>query len=143
MKPDKSIKRITIEVIPHSQQRYNTCGDWQFDDKGNLTMRVSEMPKTGWKGPMLVAVHELVEAILCRDRDITTKMVDDFDLKFDPVKNDHEPGDDPKCPCRKEHCVATGIERILVAEFNLDWLPYEDEIIEMTVEYDEEHNERK
>jgi hypothetical protein len=134
--------KITIETIPHLNQRYNTCGDWQFDSEGNLTMYVSEMPKTGWKGPMLVAVHELVEALLCKDRGITTEMVDEFDLKYDAT-SDIEPGDQPACPCHKEHCTATGIERLLAVEFNLDWLPYEDEIIEMTKEYDENKTEEE
>lgn len=130
-------RRITIEVINHQDQRYNTCGDWQFDEEGNLTIRVSNMPKTGWKGSAAIAIHELVEALLCRDRGITTEDVDKFDLGFDPNKHDYEPGDDTSCPCKREHCTATGIERILINEFRLDWLPYEDELIEMTEAYDE------
>lgn len=126
--------KITIEVIPHLKQRYNTCGDWQFDSKGNLAIRVSEMPKSGYKGSMLIAVHELVEALLCQDRGITTEMVDEFDLKFDATA-DWEPGDDPMCPCHKEHCYATGVERTLASELNVQWLPYDNEIIEMTDEY--------
>ena len=133
--------KITIETIPHLSQRYNTCGDWQFDDNGDLAIRVSEMPKTGWKGPILVAIHELIESLLCKDRGITTEMVDKFDLAFD-MKADYEPGDDPKCPCRNEHCVATGIERILVSEFRLNWLPYEDELIEMTEQYEKKKRKK-
>lgn len=128
--------KITIEVIPHLKQRYNTCGDWQFDKNGNLTIRVSEMPITGYKGSMLIAVHELVEALLCQDRGITTEMVDEFDLKFDPTA-DWEPGDDPTCPCYKEHCLATGVERILASELDVPWLRYDSEIISMTDEYED------
>jgi hypothetical protein len=127
--------RITIETIPHKTQRYNTCGDWQFDQEGNLTIRVSETPRSGPAGSLLIGVHELVEALLCQARGITTEMVDNFDLSYDP-KAEIEPGDHPKCPCRREHCTATGIERILAVEFGLDWTPYEDELIELTESYD-------
>lgn len=133
--------KVTIETIPYLKQRYNTCGDWQFDDHGDLTIRVSHMKNTGWKGSMAVAVHELIEALLCRSNGVTTKMVDDFDLKFD-VTQEHEPGDDPKCPCKKEHCIATGVERILINELGLDWFPYENELILMTEQYeDAKHRE--
>lgn len=33
--------KITIETIPHNQQRYPTCGDWQFLNSDELAVRVS------------------------------------------------------------------------------------------------------
>lgn len=131
--------KITIEFIPHLKQRYNTCGDWQFDQDGNLTIKVSEMPKTGEEGSWCVAIHELIEALLCRCCGITTAAVDKFDLAFDPLSNEHEPGDDPKCPCVNQHCIATGVERILVREFGLRWFSYENELVELTEKYDKVH----
>jgi len=130
------IQKITIEVIPHLNQRYNTCGDWQFDAKGNLKIKVSRLARTGWRGSAAIAVHELVEALLCQARGITTEDVDKFDLSFDPAVQEWEPGDDPTCPCKREHCVATGVERILINEFGIDWLPYENELEEMTKDYE-------
>lgn len=127
--------KITIETIEHKDQRYNTCGDWEWTAPDRLHIRVSETPKTGWRGAAVVAVHELVEALLCHARGITTNMVDQFDLAFDPVAHDWEPGDDPACPCRFEHNTATGIERILVSEFGLEWHPYETELTQLTDAY--------
>lgn len=126
--------KITIEFIPHLEQRYNTCGDWVFDADGNLNMKVSILEDTGLHGSYLIAIHELIEALLCQAHGITTEMVDKFDLAYDATK-DVEPGDDPDCPCRDEHCVATGIERLLAPQFDVWWTPYENEIIELTEVY--------
>ena len=35
--------KIEIRTIPHEQQRYPTCGDWQFEKPDELTIRVSDM----------------------------------------------------------------------------------------------------
>jgi hypothetical protein len=42
--------------------------------------------------------------------------------------NDDEPGDDIKAPYRKQHCIATGVERMLVASLDMSWKEYEDAI---------------
>jgi hypothetical protein len=98
---------ISIEFIPHSQQRYNTEGDWYMDGE-NLIIKVSN-EGSGFQ-QKIIAVHELVEAILCRYAGITDKDVDEWDFKF---KGEGEPGDDPKCPYRHQHKIATIIEEII------------------------------
>lgn len=120
--------RIIIETIPHKRQRYETCGDWYFR-KGVLHIKVSKM--SDWRREMLVAVHELVEVLLCKDRGITTAEVDAFDKAFEKARapgNEDEPGDDPKALYRKEHFFATNIERLLSAELRVDWAKYDKEI---------------
>ena len=123
--------KIIIETIPHKKQRYPTVGDWYFK-KGVLHIRVSKM--SSWKNEMLVAVHELVEVLLCKDRGITTAQVDAFDKAFEKKRkpgNEDEPGDDPKAPYRKEHFFATNIERLMAAELRVDWAKYDQEIMDL------------
>lgn len=119
---------IKIEIIPHEQQRYTTCGDWIFDEKGDLTIRISKL--SDWRREMLVAVHELVEVLLCKHDGVTQEVVDDFDMnKFSYEDHpDEEPGDSPDAPYKKQHCLATAVERMLAAELGVDWKPYEDEL---------------
>ena len=120
--------RIIIETIPHKRQRYETCGDWYFR-KGVLHIKVSKM--SDWRREMLVAVHELVEVLLCKDRGITTAEVDAFDKAFEKARapgNEDEPGDDPKAPYRKEHFFATNIEALMSAEYGINWQEYEKKI---------------
>lgn len=117
---------IRIETIPHNAQNYDTVGDWRFDRKGNLIIRVSEMGN--WKYEILVAVHELMEVALCKDRGISTEKVDRFDKAFEASRmagNEDEPGDDPKSPYRNEHFFATSVERLFAAELKVDWKEYD------------------
>lgn len=120
---------IVISTIPHAQQRYETVGDWLFTVSGDLSIRVSD---TGdWRYDMLVAVHELVEVLICKHRGITQKAVDDFDMSFKPVDGTSEPGDDPNAPYAREHSFATGIERLLAVELDVTWRHYENTLYEL------------
>ena len=120
---------ITIQTIPHKEQRYDTVGDWQFTEAGDLTITVSAMPD--WRYEALVAFHEFAEALLCQARGITAEQVDAFDKAFIPPAGWSaflEPGDDPAAPYRKEHFFATTVERMLAAEFGFDWHTYDEAV---------------
>jgi hypothetical protein len=124
--------RITIETIPHKNQPYPTCGDYFHDGKGNLKIHISE--EIGVDSALLVAIHELCEAVLCYKRGIKFKDIDDFDAKFEDNRkpgDDSEPGDDPKAPYRKEHFFATTIERLMAAEMGLDWAEHDKRILKL------------
>lgn len=121
--------KITIETIPHAQQRYKTVGDWEFDSDGNLSIKVSKL--SSWRLEALVALHELVEVILCKHHGIPQALVDDFDIEFEKNRqpgDNSEPGDDPHAPYRCEHCSATGFERILAAQLDVNWADYGEEV---------------
>lgn len=119
---------ITIQTIPHDSQAYETVGNWRFDQNGNLLIEVSDMGN--WKYSLLVALHELVEVSLCKDRNIPQAVVDEFDINYEKERTegkhgpDDEPGDDPAAPYRREHFFATNLERLLAAELGVDWEEY-------------------
>lgn len=103
--------------------------DWYFDEKGDLIVKVC--PMSSWKHEMLLATHEMVEALMCRSNGVTVKQVDEFDKRYDlehPNETDVEAGDDPAAPYEREHCFATAIERVLCAEFGTKWRHYDDEL---------------
>lgn len=116
--------KITIKTIPHDKQRYETCGDWGFDQNGDLDICVSAMGD--WRYELLVGVHELIEAALCKHRGIAGEAVDAFDKDFG---GDGEPGDDPRAPYHKEHRSATNVEMRLAAELGVDWIAYDDAVL--------------
>jgi hypothetical protein len=121
--------KITIETIPHEQQRYPTIGDWVFDGKGDLTIRVSALGD--WRYEALIAVHELVEVLLCKHQGVSQEAVDQFDLEFERKRTEDdtaEPGDALEAPYRKQHCFATGVERLLASELGVGWKEYEERI---------------
>lgn len=119
---------ITIKTIPHDKQRYETPGDWFFAKNGNLEIRVSCLGD--WKLEALMAIHELSEVLLCKHRGIDQKTVDEFDIEFEKYRKagrygpSDEPGDDHHAPYFREHCFATGIERLLASQLEVDWNQY-------------------
>ena len=70
--------RIQIETVAHAQQRYETTGDWWWGPDDTLQMRVSAL--TDWRHSVLIAVHELVEALLCKAHGVSTEAVDAWDM---------------------------------------------------------------
>ncbi len=133
--------RITIDFIPHLEQRYNTCGDWIFDRDGfgdDLTIRVSE---TGnWKWNVCIAIHELVEALACKANGVTQEQVDAFDLGWKPNFGFEEPGEDPRSPYFTEHSVASLIEKqmfdALIPDVSTEWELYEARLEALAKEYE-------
>ena len=124
---------ISIKVIPHSEQRYETCGDWWFSENGDLEIRVSEMGD--WRYSALVAFHELAEVLISKHRGIKTEDVDAFDVKFEEERKaglhakEDEPGDDENCPIVVPHSMATALERGLSVMLDVSWDKYDKAVI--------------
>lgn len=89
---------------------------------GSLEMRISELGNTRYE--MLVAMHELTEALSCLFAGITTKQVDRFDFPWRPHGLYGEPGDDPKAPYHTQHDAGIVVERFLAHEWEVDWEQY-------------------
>lgn len=104
-----------ITIRSTNTPRYETVGDWQIDLTGDLRVLVTGLDVTSDEG-FLIALHELVEMMLCRKRGITQQQVDEFDLAF---AGDGEPGDDPACPYRSEHRAAMLIEHLMARELGM------------------------
>ena len=128
-------RAISVRFIPNEDQRYDTWGDWTFDPlSGELDVLVSE---TGnWRYNTAVAVHEIVEALLCLSDNVAPGDVDEFDIEFEKLRSEvgrgcthvppcEEPGACPCAPYRHQHAVAEVVERLLVEEFHVPWAFYE------------------
>ena len=117
--------KIVIETIPHDSQRYETVGDW-YQQGGDLVIKVSELGD--WRMEAMVAVHELVEAILCKNAGVTEDQIDTFDFWFAKTREfneGQEAGDQVRAPYRDQHCYATAVERMLCAALGIPWLVYD------------------
>ena len=118
---------IAIATVPHEAQRYPTVGDWFWDrEKRELTILVSDL--NNWKYEFLIAIHEIVEAMLCQAAGVSQLDVDNFDMAFEKrrQKDDvSEPGDDPKAPYYKQHQTASFVERVVALDLNVNWESYE------------------
>lgn len=118
--------KISVEIIPHQKQRYDTCGDWTFTENGDIIIYISEMGN--WKYESAVAYHELREVLLCKHLGITQEEVDKFDIDFEKNWQEghtDEPGDSQKAPYYLPHQYATRDERRLLEDLGENWEDYE------------------
>ncbi len=113
------MRNISVKIIPHSKQRYETSGDYWIDRRGTIQIRISK--SRNWRHEALLLMHELTEMLLCIDRGVSFKAIDRFDMNF---KGDGEPGDDPRAPYYRQHQFATKIERLLAKELRVNWRAY-------------------
>lgn len=117
-----------ISTIPHCNQRYKTCGDWQ--EKGGVTYIASSDMKDE-DSEFLVALHELVECYLCKKAGITDEAVTAFDKAFEAARqpgNTEEPGDEPNAPYRQQHRTATIVEMIVADAMGKNWKEHEENV---------------
>src|SRR5215831_16706599 len=119
--------KATIDTIPHRDQRYDTIGDW-YQEGARQIIRISSMGSREYE--FLVAIHEMVEAELCRKMGISEQTVDAWDLAHE---DEEEPGAMEKCPYREAHMRAEAIERVLASDLGVDWEHYS-KTVQATVE---------
>lgn len=135
--------KITIEFVPNEEVKARKGfggADWFFDHYGDydafsrrvrpqsLTIRVAnELPR---EEQMALAIHELVEAVLCEQFGIKTEDVDKFDLQhLDDEKNPaFNSGDHHASPYYAPHQFATSVERMIAALMNVDWNAYDERL---------------
>ncbi len=122
---------LYVHVVPYAQMRYPSAGDWLTDETG---IRIIVADTGSWRCNFLVALHEIVEAWLCRRHGITQEEVDQWDMVTWPkymktsqtrqIDSD-EPGDHPNCPYRREHRIASRVERVASWLLLVNWTKYE------------------
>ena len=110
--------RIVVRTIPHAHQAYPTVGDWVFNGD-ELIVFVSELGDTNME--FLVALHEMIEAMVCDKAGIAEIDVSSFD-KGHPELDD--PGGDRRAPYHRQHVFAENIERMVAQELGVDWNAY-------------------
>lgn len=132
---------VEMRAIAHSDQRYDTWGDWEFDASDKLTITMSELPKPNWRYDYLGAIHELLEAALCRHQGITQADVDAFDIDYEKrrmagqtqaacgCKITDDPGGDIHAPYRLAHAYALSVEYGLARLLDVDPAAYDADFI--------------
>ena len=110
--------QIQIRRIQQEDQRYDTLGDWFYDEHG--TLQIKATAETDDES-FLIALHELVEAWLCKKRGVAQDTVDAFDFEWtvEHPQSEDEPGDDPRAPYRAEHRFAAILEHLMAHELGV------------------------
>jgi len=134
------LPEILIRVIPHSQHRYSTVGDYYEVEGGKWVIEVSELGDARYE--FLVVVHELVEWFLLWWRGVREEDVRAFDEWWEEeaergnVQVD-EPGDDVRAPYYWEHLFAKLVEKMVALQLGVDWGEYKKRLESL---YGEEKN---
>jgi hypothetical protein len=110
---------IHIRIIPRSEQRYDTAGDYLEIPDGSWEVRISQMDV---KREAAVLLHELYEAIATKLSGVPWGDIDAFDMEHGEL---NDPGLDPRAPYHRQHMDATDIERLVVEKLGMTWEEYD------------------
>src|SRR5438132_11206958 len=110
---------IRIDTIAENECRYRTVGDWRIDENGDIAIQVVAMGDERYE--LLIAIHEMIEATLCKRDGVTTKQVDQYDLTH---QNDDDPGLNHEAPYHDQHMVAFAVEILMAKVLGVDWVEY-------------------
>lgn len=123
------IRFETTDGMPHG---LTTVGYWWFDQPwngGTLHLESAKMRQKRFE--IAVFGHELIEALYCRLRGITTEQCDIFDNECEwelirGTRDKHkEPGFDKKCPYRWGHILGAAWEYAWIYGTFGSWKKYE------------------
>jgi hypothetical protein len=113
-------EHITIELIDHKAQDYDTAGNYKAISKHCWYVTISRMQD--WRYSILVLIHEIIEMALTFHHDIKWEDIDAFDISNSEME---DPGACPKAPYHKEHMSAEKIERCMAFLLGVNWPEYE------------------
>lgn len=119
-----SILHIHVVTAHPKDFPYDTSGYWAWEGD---TLCVAITPQQTQEASFLLAMHEVVEAFLCKQADIPDDIVTEFDKEYESRRkrgDNSEPGDHAKSPYRKQHQAAERIERLLCREMHIDFSDY-------------------
>lgn len=129
-------QKIKVEIVPLKKQRYETLGDYFYDENKTLTFKITD---TG--NPLfnkLVLIHELIEQTLTEAKGIKESTILKHDLEFEKLVNDGlvdidaEPGEHKNSPYRREHLLAELVERLMLNHLNqFTFKEYNDKILKV------------
>lgn len=118
------LPEIEVWVQDHSEQRYDTAGDYWAEPKikNPLKWHVQLSEMTDWRHEFLVLIHELIEMALTTNDNIAWEDIDTFDTG--PGAESDDPGNMPEAPYHEQHVRATYIEQKIAKMLGVDWEEY-------------------
>ena len=109
--------RIVIERKAHKDMRYDTCGDYYFDEIGDLHIDIVEMGNE--LSEIAVAAHELMEEYSTRKKGLLESDIKAYDEEH---WADDGPGENKDAPYHPEHMNSNRVEKFLLKLYKgLSW----------------------
>ena len=119
-----------LKTAPMKRIRNNQAGDWKV---GKHIVAISAKMDCS-ESELAIAIHELIEAWICRKQGITDEQVTAFDAMFENERNrgQHnlfdEAGDDVRAPYFDAHQRATSVENEVCSALKLTWSQHESNV---------------
>jgi hypothetical protein len=120
---------INFKVIPHKEQRYETFGDYWWDESGVLQARISDIGDDDMH--FAGFLHEVFEAYSTNKKGVKEPDIMAFDEMFNKEtdeglhKIDDEPGEDPRAPYKEDHLFANVLEKLAGIFLKVDEQEYQ------------------
>ena len=117
--------RIVIETVEPEAIRCRQLGDWRWNGDELIVYVNQEIPDA--KSLILVGLHEMVEAILCKNYGITDEQVTAFDCQFEKERDagmhalHAENGNDERACYHQQHLEASAIEMMMCSVLGTTW----------------------
>jgi hypothetical protein len=127
--------RVELKSIDPNAIRYSTCGDWEWLPGDYLKVSVPDYGNRE-NSAFLVALHEAVEAWLCKKAGIPENEVSKWDIDHPELE---EPGDHPSAPYHDQHKTALEVEKIVAKALKLNWEDHEEWVQNAANEVDRSH----
>jgi hypothetical protein len=137
---DIEIRRVEITEIP-----FITLGHWFREKSGKLVILCVKLQR--WQYEVAVILHELIEAVYCANKVITTEECDRFDAWWDEqvkagvIPAAKEAGFDKRCPYHVGHIWGARAERFVIwflAGPRINWKDYTKDCEEVTLKVERE-----
>jgi hypothetical protein len=122
-------KIAELGAIPAKLIRADQAGDWMYDKDYTILAYSAQMDDE--RSELAVAIHELIEAYMCRDAGVTDEQVTKFDFMYERERAEgkhgplDEAGDDERAPYRVQHEAATIVEKSVCFVLGLSWKQHE------------------
>jgi hypothetical protein len=129
--------KIELKSVDPNVIRYSTCGDWEWLPGDHLKVTVPDYGSQE-DSAFLVALHEMVEAWLCKKAGILESDVSKWDIDHPELE---EPGDHEDAPYHEQHKVATEIEKMVAAAMKKNWDGHNKWVGNAADEVDRTHND--
>jgi hypothetical protein len=104
---------VVIKKVPENQIRNKGIGDYKLTKNGGIEILVSD--KLNEIEAKKTAIHELVESVLAKKKNISFESINEFDKKNIKAV---EPGELPNAPYHQEHIIANKAENIISSDIN-------------------------
>jgi hypothetical protein len=120
---------ISVDVVPHAEQDYDTPAAWEEVVPVEWMVEVSDLGD--WRYNLLTALGQQIELALCKQAGVTSEQIQAFAVAHGKRRragdSDYQgaPGDHPDAPHKKAYRFAQQMLKQIAPELGIVWSRYQ------------------